>query len=166
MARESTWVASFKKAALATAASAVAGSALTNPRSGWYTSLRKPWFQPPPVAFPLVWTTLYATTALGAAGVVTKLREDGRDGEADAFEAAHRLNLALNAGWCGAFFRSHRLGFATVWSFALAASCADLARRAKQVSPTDAAPFIAYAAWCSFASVLTGSIARLNRKGY
>lgn len=157
---------SFKKAALATAASAVVGSALTNPRSAWYTSLRKPWFQPPGAAFPLVWSTLYATTALGAAGVVTKLRDQGRDTEADAFESAHRLNLALNAGWCGAFFRSHRLGFATLWSVALAASCADLVRRAKDVSGTDAAPFVAYAAWCSFATVLTGAIAGMNRKGF
>ncbi len=164
MARESTWVTSFKSAALATAASAVVGSALTNPRSAWYTSLRKPWFQPPGVAFPLVWTTLYATTALGAAGVVSTLRNDGRNAEADAFEAAHRLNLALNAGWCGAFFRSHRLGFATLWAAALAASSVDLARRAKEVSTADAAPFLAYAAWCSFATVLTRSIARLNPK--
>ncbi|MBI4900802.1 MAG: tryptophan-rich sensory protein [Actinobacteria bacterium] len=165
MARESTWVTSFKNAALATAASAAAGSALTNPTSTWYTGLRKPWFQPPPVAFPIVWTALYATTALGAAGVVTKLRNEGRHAEANTFEAAHRLNLALNAGWCGAFFRSHRLGFATLVAMALAASSADLARRAKEVSSADAAPFIVYAAWCSFATVLTRSIARLNRKG-
>lgn len=164
MARESTWVRSFKDAALATTACAVVGSALTNPQSSWYTGLRKPWFQPPGAAFPLVWTTLYGTTALGAAGVVSKLRDSGRDSEADAFQTMHRINLALNAGWSGAFFRSHRLGFATVWAAVLAASSADLARRAKDVSSTDAAPFVAYAAWCSFATLLSGSVAALNRK--
>jgi len=51
-----------------------------------------------------------------------------------------------------------------VWAAILAASSADLARRAKDVSPTDAAPFVAYAAWCSFATVLSGSVAGLNRK--
>ena len=121
--------------------------------------------QPPGAAFPLVWTTLYGTTALGAAGVVSKLRDQGRDSEADAFQTAHRVNLALNAGWSGAFFRSHKLGFATVWAAILAASSADLARRAKQVSSSDAAPFVAYTAWCSFATLLSGSVARLNRKG-
>jgi tryptophan-rich sensory protein len=164
MAKESLWVRSFKESAFATAACAVVGSALTNPQSAWYTSLRKPWFQPPGVAFPLVWTTLYGTTALAAAGVVTKLRDQGRDSEADAFQFAHRVNLVLNAGWSGAFFRSHKLGFATVWAAVLAASSADLARRAKEVSSTDAAPFIAYAAWCSFATLLSGSVARLNRQ--
>ena len=164
MARESTWVTSFKDAALATTVCAVVGSALTNPQSNWYRSLRKPWFQPPGAAFPLVWTTLYGTTALGAAGVVSKLRDQGRDSEADAFQTAHRINLALNAGWSGAFFRSHRLGFATVWAAILAASSADLARRAKEVSSSDAAPFVAYAAWCSFATLLSGSVAALNRK--
>jgi len=165
MARESNWVRSFKEAGLATAACAVVGSALTNPQSDWYTRLRKPWFQPPGFAFPLVWTTLYGTTALGAAGVVSKLRDQGRHSEAEAFQTMHRLNLALNAGWSGAFFRSHKLGFATVWAAVLAASSADLARRANEVSSTDAAPFIAYAAWCSFATLLSGSVARLNRRG-
>jgi tryptophan-rich sensory protein len=164
MAKESVWVTSFKEAALATAACAVVGSVLTNPQSTWYEGLRKPWFQPPGFAFPVVWTLLYGTTALGAAGTMTKLREQGRTSEADAFRTAHRINLALNAGWSGAFFRSHSLGFATVWAAILAASSADLARRAKDVSPTDAAPFVAYAVWCSFATVLSGAVAGLNRK--
>src|SRR5664280_2389192 len=108
MAKESVWVMSFKEAALATAACAVVGSVLTNPQSNWYEGLRKPWFQPPGFAFPVVWTLLYGTTALGAAGT--------------------------------------------------------LAKRAKAVSPTDSAPFVAYAAWCSFATLLSGSVAGLNRK--
>jgi tryptophan-rich sensory protein len=164
MAKESAWVQSFKEAALATAACAVVGSVLTNPQSTWYEGLRKPWFQPPGFAFPVVWTLLYATTALGAAGTMAKLRDQGRDSEADSFRTAHRINLALNAGWSGAFFRSHSLGFATVWAAILAASSADLAKRAKAVSPTDSAPFVAYAAWCSFATLLSGSVAGLNRK--
>ena len=164
MAKESAWVQSFKEAALATAACAVVGSVLTNPQSSWYSDLRKPWFQPPGFAFPVVWTLLYGTTALGAAGTMAKLREQGRTDEADAFRTAHRINLALNAGWSGAFFRSHKLGFATVWAAILAASSADLAKRAKAVSPTDSAPFVAYAAWCSFATVLSAAVAGLNRK--
>ena len=164
MAKESAWVQSFKEAALATAACAVVGSVLTNPQSSWYSGLRKPWFQPPGFAFPVVWTLLYGTTALGAAGTMAKLREQGRTDEADAFRTAHRINLALNAGWSGAFFRSHKLGFATVWAAILATSSADLAKRAKAVSPTDSAPFVAYAAWCSFATVLSAAVAGLNRK--
>lgn len=164
MAKESAWVESFKEAAFATAACAVVGSALADPQSHWYEGLRKPWFQPPGFAFPVVWTLLYGTTALGAAGTMVKLREQGRTDEANAFRTAHRINLALNAGWSGAFFRSHSLGFATVWAAVLAASSADLARRAKAVSSADAAPFVAYAAWCSFATLLSGSLAGLNRK--
>src|SRR5665811_2124119 len=78
MAKESAWVQSFKEAALATAACAVVGSVLTNPQSTWYSGLRKPWFQPPGSAFPVVWTLLYGTTALGAAGTMAKLRDPGR----------------------------------------------------------------------------------------
>lgn len=163
MAHESTWVTSFKKSAIATAAAAAAGSVLTDPKSTWYEGLRKPWFQPPKVAFPVVWTLLYGTTALGAAGVVTKLRTQGRRDEADAFQNAHRVNLALNAAWSGAFFRAHNLKVATVWSAVLAGSSAALAARAAKVSGSDAAPFVAYTAWCTFATVLSGTVARLNR---
>ena len=32
----------------------------TTPDSEWYQQLDKPSWQPPPIAFPLVWTPLYA----------------------------------------------------------------------------------------------------------
>jgi tryptophan-rich sensory protein len=164
MTDASTWVKAFTQVGLATAACSVVGGLLTDPKSDWYEGLRKPWFQPPRITFPVVWTLLYATTALGAAGTITRLRDAGKTKEAEDFRRLHLLNLALNAGWSGAFFRSHSLQFATVWAGALAASSADLAKRAKAVNGTDAAPFLVYAAWCSFATLLSGTIARLNPK--
>ena len=48
--------------ALSAAAAAVGGLA-TDPQSAWYRSLKLPPWQPPSVAFPLVWTGLYASIA-------------------------------------------------------------------------------------------------------
>jgi tryptophan-rich sensory protein len=46
-------------AGVLTAAAAGAGFLGTKPDTAWYRSLDKPSWQPPPVAFPLVWTPLY-----------------------------------------------------------------------------------------------------------
>ncbi|MET3143352.1 UNVERIFIED_ORG: hypothetical protein ABIB19_003755 [Arthrobacter sp. UYEF10] len=52
---------------VATAASAAAGGVATDPGSSWYLRLRKPGWQPPAIAFPVVWTALYADLALTSA---------------------------------------------------------------------------------------------------
>lgn len=89
-----------------TVVAAAAGSLATasGVRSDWYEQLHKPDFQPPPEAFPIAWTLLYADIALTSAGVLTEL--DGRAdvgsdqarGAARQYRRALTLNLALNAG--------------------------------------------------------------------
>ncbi|MGZ8819159.1 MAG: TspO/MBR family protein, partial [Mycobacterium sp.] len=47
--------------ALATAATAVIGGLASRPaQSAWYENLKKPPYQPPRQAFPIVWPVLYA----------------------------------------------------------------------------------------------------------
>lgn len=144
------------------AAAAVAGSLLTDPSSAWYRRLRKPAWQPPAAAFPVVWTALYATVAVASAATIHELTEDGKKPDADAFARALAANLVLNAGWSGLFFRVHRLVPATLGAAALAASSADLARRAAPLGRGKAAGLGAYAAWCTFATALSGAVAALN----
>lgn len=135
---------------------AVAGSILTNPNGRMYKRLKKPSWQPPATVFPIAWTLLYTDIAL----VGTTTIADSHD-KSDALALAG--NLALNAGWTGVFFRSKRRGLATVWAAALAASSADLVRRAHRQSPTRAWLLTPYPLWCTFATALTGRIAQLNR---
>ncbi|MET0839887.1 MAG: tryptophan-rich sensory protein, partial [Marmoricola sp.] len=40
-------------------ASAGLGAAATTPDAGWYDALEKPPWDPPTIAYPLVWTPLY-----------------------------------------------------------------------------------------------------------
>jgi uncharacterized protein YbjT (DUF2867 family)/tryptophan-rich sensory protein len=141
---------------------AVLGSALTDPASRWYQRLDKPSWQPPPAAFPVVWTALYATTAVATARASAELAEAGREEEARDLERALVANMALNAGWSGLFFRVHRPRIAAVECAVLAASSADLARRAGAAGRGKAAVVGGYAAWCTFATVLTAAIARRN----
>lgn len=145
-------------------ACAVAGSLLTKPDSAWYRRLNKPSWQPPKLAFPVVWTALYGLITIATASAIADLEEEGEDDEARGIRVALPVNLALNAAWSGLFFRSKNPSLATAGAAALAASSADLARRAGAAGPGKAVALGAYAAWCSFATVLSGRIAQLNPK--
>lgn len=172
-----------------TAAAAVAGSAATAPGvdSRWYHRLRKPAIQPPPAAFPLAWSLLYADIAVTSAAVLTRLQRAARPGRPDgvphvwtfelprpepapslaagrerAYRRALTVNLALNTGWCWAFFTKHDTALATAAAAALTASSADLARRAAQARPLLGAALLPYAGWCAFATVLSARLHQLN----
>src|SRR5436305_15169904 len=95
------------RTASAVAATAVAGGLATDPRSPWYTSLRKPPWQPPPPAYGLVWTPLYADLAVTSARALDGLAA-GRREERVGYRAALAANLVLNAGWNVLFFRARR----------------------------------------------------------
>lgn len=144
------------------AACAAVGSLLTDARGPWYEKLKKPSWQPPRAAFPIVWTSLYAIIAVSAATVVTRLEAQGREAEASSFKRALTANLVLNAGWSGLFFRAHNLPAATAGAAALASSAGRLARRAATVGSAPALGFGVYAAWCAFAAALSGKVAALN----
>lgn len=149
---------------LATVAAAVAGGVASREGvQGWYTKIRKPGYVPPNAVFPIAWTTLYADIAATSAAAINRFRADGEDGKARAYTAALAVNLALNAGWSWVFFRYHRLAPAAITAAALAASSADLARRAADADPKFGAALAPYPLWCGFATVMSTDIWRLNR---
>lgn len=146
----------------ATLLAAAIGSVATTTGAGWYRSLDLPPWQPPQVAFPIVWTSLYADIAATSAVVLTDLERQGREREAKAYRRVLYVNLALNAGWSVIFWRLRRPWLAAVESALLTASAADLARRAAASSHARRNRLVPYAAWCAFATVLTGAIGRRN----
>lgn len=147
----------------ATAATAVVGSIATDPGSAWYRGLDLPPWQPPTIAFPVVWTGLYADIAGTSASVIRSLEDSGRGEQARAYRRALGVNLTLNAGWSILFWRSRRLDIATAEAALLALSSADLTRRARAAGNGHAGLLAPYAVWCGFATVLTAAIARRNR---
>ena len=150
---------------LAVAAAAGTGS-IASPRRvpAWYSGLRKPPYQPPGAAFPVVWTTLYADIAVTSAVAIDGLRSSGQHDKARRYAAALSVNLLLNAGWSWLFFRYHKIGASALGAGALTASSADLARRAAQAQPRAGLALSPYPLWCAFATVLLTHIWRLNRR--
>jgi tryptophan-rich sensory protein len=142
--------------------SAGLGATATDPRSPWYARLDKPRWQPPPVAFPLVWTPLYADIAVTGAAALTVLEDEGRAEELDGLRKSLALNLVLNTGWSVLFWRVRRPWVSTAWCAALASQSLFVARRLQQVDPALHHAWAPYPAWTVFATVLNASIARRN----
>lgn len=144
-------------------ATAVVGSvASTGAQSRWFRRLDKPSFQPPGAVFGPVWTVLYTDIAVTGSLALDRLREDD-PAEAAAHRRALAVNLVLNASWSWVFFRANRLPAAVVVAGALAASSIDLVRRTGGAHRGAGVALAPYAAWCTFATVLSTALWRRNR---
>lgn len=156
--------ATLAKTGAAALTTAVVGGLASRPaQSAWYASLRKPSFQPPRQAFPIVWPILYADIAAVSANAIDSLNGQGRRDEAKTFAGLLALNLVLNGNWSWLFFNQRKLGTSAIAAGALAASSADLTRRAVAVNGASAAPLGLYPLWCAFATALSTRIWMLNR---
>ena len=140
----------------------VGGLASRPAESTWYARLKKPSFQPPRQAFPIVWPILYADIAAVSASTLDHLRNQDR-GQARTYTALLAANLVLNAGWTWLFFSRRQLGASAVAAAALTASSADLTRRAVVARGPSAGALGLYPAWCAFATLLSTRIWQLNR---
>ncbi|MGW4101388.1 TspO/MBR family protein [Mycobacterium sp. NPDC004974] len=152
------------KTATAALTTALVGGLASRPaQSNWYESLRKPSFQPPRQAFPIVWPILYVGIAVVSARTIDRLRTDGHQDEARAYTVALAGNLAVNAAWSWVFFSRRQLGAAAVTAAVLTGSSADLTRRAVQAQGASGAALAPYPLWCAFATALSARIWMLNR---
>ncbi len=150
------------KTVVATMACAVAGSAGTSPDSDSYRALSKPRWQPRPIAFPLVWTLLYADIAGSTASGLTSLQARGQSAERAGLWRSLLINLALNAGWPWLFFAAGRRRWAVVECALLTVSSADLVRRVRASDRRAGLALAPYPVWCAFATVLSADIDRRN----
>lgn len=156
---------------------AAVGSLATTPDDLWYKALKKPSFQPPALAFPIAWTALYASIAAASTQVLTaetpapntvqpagawQREQDELERKVRNYKVALGANLVMNAGWSAIFWQVRDYKLATAEAALLAASSIDLARRAYQIKPAAGALLLPYAGWTSFATVLSGTIAKLN----
>lgn len=147
------------RTALAVTAAATVGGLSTDPGSAWYTRLRKPSWQPPPQAFSLVWTPLYAAIAYASARALSGGDDDG---SRPALRRALAANLALNAAWPPLFFRVRNPRLALAEILALNVSNALLTRRFLRRDRTAGLLLLPYAGWTVFATALNAAIARRN----
>ena len=136
------------------------GSLLTAPAlQSWYITLKKPFFTPPNVVFPLVWTFLYALMALCFWRILRARPEAGPKGRAIAL---FLVQMALNLGWSWAFFhmRSPSLGLVAIGMLFVAIVLT--IRAFSAIDKPAGYALYPYLAWVGFAAILNGAIAIAN----
>ena len=132
---------------------------LSSPDSAWFRSLEKPWFYPPEIAFPIVWTLLF--TLMGVAlWLVWRSSSDSRDRQL-AF-GLFVVQMAFNVAWTPAFFGLEEplLGLGVI--LALWVLVVPTIAAFRRVDRRAAALLVPYLAWITFAAILNFEIWRLN----
>ncbi|MEL7230457.1 MAG: TspO/MBR family protein [Pseudomonadota bacterium] len=123
---------------------------------GWFKALKKPRWQPPDWAFPVVWTVLYALN--GIAGWMVY----GAVGLDPLIFGVYFLSLVFNAAWSALFFGMHRMDLA-LWDAALLwASVALQCVLFFSVDFWAGAMILPYLAWVTVAFALNRTVWRMN----
>ncbi|MEO5705642.1 MAG: TspO/MBR family protein [Alteraurantiacibacter sp.] len=133
----------------------VAGSAADNP---WFAALDKPTIFPPPIAFPIAWTILYAMMGLAFAMVCAAWGARWRPYAVVAF----LIQLALNLAWSPTFFAMHDIALAQAILVALDVALIVTIWLFWKVRRGAAWLLLPYLAWILFASVLNWQFLQLN----
>ncbi|QLK24618.1 tryptophan-rich sensory protein [Natrinema zhouii] len=129
----------------------------SSPDTPWFRALEKPWFYPPGIAFPVVWTLLF--TLLGVAlWLVWRSDADGRRLALGLFV----VQMLFNVAWTPAFFTLEAPLVALGIIGALWAFVAGTILAFRRVDRRAAALLVPYLAWVTFAAALNFELWRLN----
>jgi tryptophan-rich sensory protein len=126
----------------------------------WYKTLRMPSFKPPDWAIPAAWLAIEAGLATSAYRL---LRAEASPERTRALGWL-AWNITMIGGWSRLFFKHRRLGVSTLAAASMVATGAAFVRESKPLDPVASRAAIPFVAWVSFATVLTATIWRLNRR--
>lgn len=125
----------------------------------WYPALAKPFFIPPDIVFPLVWTFIYALMTLAFWRILRVKAPLGKKSTAFGF---FLLQLSLNIGWSYAFFgqQSPRAGLVVVSLLFIAITLT--IRAFRRLDGPAGYAFYPCLVWVGFAGILNAAIVILN----
>jgi tryptophan-rich sensory protein len=123
----------------------------------WYENLKKPRWNPPNWAFPVVWTILF--TMIAVSGWLVWQTAGLAAGAALAVYAVH---LVINGVWSWLFFGKQRLDLAMVDVIFLWAMIAAMIIAFQPYSVTASLLLVPYLLWVSVAAALNFRLLQLN----
>jgi benzodiazapine receptor len=145
---------------LITLAIGFVASLVTRPQiPGWYSTLKKPSFNPPPWLFAPVWTVLYILIAI-AAYLIWKHRS--RKPVYRVTRTVYFIQLFLNFSWSIVFFGLHQILGALIIIILLWLSIGLTINWFSKFNKIAGWLLVPYLLWVSFAGVLNASIYFLN----
>lgn len=124
----------------------------------YYEMQEKPFFTPPNIVFPIVWTILYFFMGISAA----RIKQSNNPKKAKALKTYY-LQLAVNFFWSVLFFGLHQYFLAFLWLLLLIILVAKMIKEFVQIDLTAAKLQIPYLLWCCFAAALNFGVWWLNR---
>lgn len=124
-----------------------------------YSSLNQPPFSPPPLVFPIAWTTLYTLMGISSYLVATANRPAAERRQALALYGAQ---LAVNFFWPILFFKKKAFLISFVWLLFLWGLIAWMTLVFRKSSKTAAWLQVPYLVWTAFAAYLNLGILLLN----
>ena len=137
------------------------GSGYFVDNSGWYSSLRRPAWQPPDWVFGVIWP--YNFLALGFAS--WQLASGSRPGLHWVWVSLFAASVAAALMWSYEFYRSRRLGRAARYLQVAAVLTVPVFALPWFESPLAGALLIPYQVWIVLAAGLSTAYARLNGQG-
>ncbi len=132
---------------------------VAGPDSAWFRGLEQPWFYPPEIAFPIVWTLLFTLMGI-ALWLVWRTPKVGRSRTVAL--GLFVAQMGFNVAWTPAFFGLENLlaGLAVIvvlWVLIVATIAAF-----ERVDRRAALLLVPYLCWVSFATVLNYRLWQLN----
>ncbi|XUU61800.1 TspO/MBR family protein [Erythrobacter sp. HA6-11] len=152
------WIFPAVIASIAALAVAMLGATITD-LGPWYQGLAKPDWTPPGPAFGIIWTVVFALTAMSGITAWSKA-PNGR--AADWVISLFALNAFLNILWSLLFFRIQRPDWAMIELGLLWVSIAVLIIFCGRFSRLAAILLVPYLAWVSIAGALNWQVIQLN----
>lgn len=137
----------------------LSGYATAGSIGSWYSTLNKPFFNPPNWIFGPVWTVLYILMG-ASAGIIWD--QGWNKPEVIKALGVFGIHMLLNAAWTLIFFGMEAPLFALIEIFLLWISILIYARIFYKIKAYTGWMQIPYLLWVSFASVLNGAIVWLN----
>lgn len=119
----------------------------------------QPPLSPPAVAFPIVWTVLYALMGISAAIVWQSPPSPERSRGLNLYA----VQLIVNFFWSLIFFNAQNYGFAALWLLLLWVLVLWMILTFRKVSPLAAWLQLPYLVWLTFAAYLNIGVWLLNR---
>jgi tryptophan-rich sensory protein len=157
--RRSWWkIALFTVPAIVVAGSAIGYLANSGFSNNWYAPLEKPSIQPPRLAFPIVWTTLYTFMGVAVALILSLPPSRQRSLALTLFA----VQLALNFAWSPVFFGMGLIDWALLIILAMNVLVTAAIIALWPLNRVAALLLVPYLAWLCLATVLNHETGRLN----
>lgn len=124
-----------------------------------YNTIKKPFFSPPGIVFPIVWTILYILMGIAAYRIYNKTKEREIKGDEYFF---YLVQLLFNFGWSFIFFSFKLYGLAFLWLIVLFILVVITTVKFLKVDKKAGLLMIPYILWLAFAAVLNYYVWMLN----